>query len=86
MEYICGGCKNTWKGYQRCHCSACHETFAGADLFDRHRRLRGEHGVCLDPALIVGKDGDREMWLTDGCWYGVEQPVSRGFAKTGQPS
>lgn len=44
----CGRCKKTWTGLARCHCGACHETFAGIKAFDSHQ-VGGN--PCLDPAL-----------------------------------
>lgn len=58
-------CRNpTWTGSRPCHCSACHETFSGVELFDRHRDRRGEHGHCRDPKTVAGA----ERW-TDGIWH-----------------
>lgn len=33
----------------QCHCGACHETFSGITLFDRHRR----DGKCLPISAIA---------------------------------
>lgn len=33
----CGGCDAKWAGTSRAHCAACHSTFSGPSLFDRHR-------------------------------------------------
>ena len=76
--YACGGCDNRWPGVSRAHCSACHRTFAGFGLFDRHRRLRGEEGTCLDPEAIVAtnkitKAEERVMFLVNGIWSAVEE-------------
>lgn len=79
MSITCGGCDNTWTGVSRCHCGGCHELFSGLALFDRHR----VNGKCLDPATVKTKPKDgspavRAMYLTDGVWYGVENPVGPG--------
>jgi len=81
VTYSCGGCDTRWSGVSRCHCAGCHRTFAGANLFDRHRRdIKGE-GLCLDPETIVSKSdhrkGEREMFLTASLWQGVETPAVR---------
>ncbi len=81
VTYSCGGCDTRWSGVSRCHCAGCHRTFAGANLFDRHRRdIKGESG-CLDPETIVSKSdqrkGEREMFLTANLWQGVETPAPR---------
>lgn len=79
--YTCGGCDSRWSGVSRAHCTGCHRTFGGVNLFDRHRRdVRGE-GTCVDPATIVGKEsGEREMFETNGIWQSVETPAERGVA------
>ena len=76
--YACGGCDNRWPGVSRAHCRSCHRTFAGFGLFDRHRRLDGEEGTCLDPELIVAKNKitkveERVMFLVNGIWSAVEE-------------
>lgn len=38
MNFSCGGCDNTWTGANTAHCSACHRTFSGPTLFDKHRQ------------------------------------------------
>lgn len=77
VTYGCGGCDNRWSGVSRAHCSGCHRTFAAFGLFDRHRRIRGEVGSCLDPETITvtTKAGDvnRVMFLIDGIWSSVEE-------------
>lgn len=76
--YGCGGCDNRWPGVSRAHCSGCHRTFAAFGLFDRHRRIRGEVGSCLDPETITATNKDtgedrRVMFLIDGIWSSVEE-------------
>lgn len=55
-------CGKEWSGTRACHCSGCHETFSGVDLFDRHRTLHGEHGTCRHPSELRGVE------LRDGVW------------------
>lgn len=89
VTYSCGGCETRWPGVSRCHCSGCHNTFAGIDLFDRHRRLIKDVGICLDPATITSpKTGEREMYLTNGLWSSVAEPKPRGqhLRKRGEPT
>lgn len=71
--YTCGGCDNRWSGVSRAHCSACHETFGGAAFFDRHRRERNGVGYCLHPSQIEKP----VMYLANGMWQSVENPVKR---------
>lgn len=72
MSLTCGGCDNTWTGLSRTHCGACHITLNGIGLFDLHRSQESEHGLCLDPAAIVGRDGQPRMFLRNGIWSGPE--------------
>lgn len=82
VTYACGGCETRWAGVSRCHCSACHRTFAGIGPFDRHRREVRGVGTCLDPELIMVEAADetteRAMFLTAGIWSTVENPKPRG--------
>ena len=71
--YACGGCPTRWSGGGRAHCSGCHLTFNTTSLFDLHRRLRGEHGFCVEPDTIETKDGP--LRLMDGVWCGPELPA-----------
>lgn len=32
-----GRCDQRWTGLSAAHCTACHVTFAGVDIFDRHQ-------------------------------------------------
>lgn len=64
----CRGCTTTWTGVRRAHCSACHRTFNGAEMFDRHRT----GGRCVDP--LSWSDGTR---LVDGIWTGPTIDRSR---------
>lgn len=70
--YSCGGCTTRWSGGGRAHCSGCHLTWNTATLFDRHRRLRGEQGICLDPTTMTTPDGP--LRLLNGVWNGPEMP------------
>jgi len=38
MNFTCGGCDAEWTGANTSHCSACHLTFSGPTLFDKHRQ------------------------------------------------
>jgi hypothetical protein len=67
--YTCGGCDNRWTGASYAHCSACHRTFIGVRMFDKHRRLGG----CLDPAIMRTKAGDPIMRLEAGIWRSYER-------------
>lgn len=72
----CGGCDATWTASRAAHCGACHRTFSGVDLFDRHRDQRGEHGACLDPATLTDTHGQPVMFFRDNMWRGPEMPRS----------
>lgn len=62
-------CGARWAGKAAAHCSACHQTFSGATMFDRHRSNVGERGKCLAPGRLVNtKTGERVMYLIDGVW------------------
>ena len=82
VTYSCGGCDNRWPGVSRCHCAQCHQTFAGAALFDRHRRDVKGVGTCFDPETLFTETKppkpyvrSREMYLTNGIWQSVETPT-----------
>lgn len=95
--YGCGGCTIRWKGVSRCHCAACHRTFNGIELFDRHRVDVNGKGTCLDPTTITAQPkavkgqprpaktttGERVMWETDGIWRSVETPAQRAIPNRG---
>jgi hypothetical protein len=65
----CNGCGAVWSGLSACHCSACHRTFAGIGLFDRHRDQHGERGKCVDPATLTK---GTPIVFRDGMWRGPE--------------
>jgi hypothetical protein len=44
----------------QCHCGACHETFSGITLFDRHRR----DGKCL----LIPADMPMRLKEVRGVW------------------
>lgn len=67
--HSCNGCGARWTGLSPCHCGACHRTFAGIALFDRHRDQHGERGHCVDPATIT-KGSPIEF--REGMWRGPE--------------
>jgi hypothetical protein len=80
----CGGCDATWTGDGRAHCSACHRTFAGVGLFDRHRSMAGERGACADPAALRhGETGEPVMFLRHGMWCGPEMTDEQKAAAFG---
>lgn len=64
LTYTCGGCDNTWSGVNRAHCGGCHRTWSGPSMFDQHRRLIKEVGICVDPATIKGQVF-RGIWRSD---------------------
>jgi len=64
----CGACDAEWTGTRPCHCSGCHNTFAGISAFDSHRSARGEHGECRNVGGVPGLE------LRDGMWRGPEMP------------
>ena len=82
-EIRCGSCSNTWTAVGACHCSACHETFAGVRLFDTHRSAGGERGRCADPGSITTEDGQRVMFFRDGMWRGPEMTDEQKLARFG---
>jgi hypothetical protein len=72
MTNSCAGCGKTWTGLTVAHCGACHRTFAGTTLFDKHRAAYGERGVCRNPAEILDRQGCSVMVLREGQWRGPE--------------
>jgi hypothetical protein len=73
----CSGCSAVWTATGAAHCSAaeCHRTFSTPRLFDSHRHARGDHGGCLNPAMLTNaRTGDRIMFLRDGMWRNPEMP------------
>lgn len=75
-DWITCRCGARWTARTAAHCAAvgCHRTFAGASLFDAHRRSIGDHGACRDPAEIVTASGERVMFYRGGMWRGPEDP------------
>lgn len=65
----CSGCGTWWTAQGIAHCGACHRTFAGVGLFDRHRDQHGDRGKCLDPAAIAKGS---PMEFRSGAWRGPE--------------
>lgn len=64
-----GACGRSWvqRGNVTGHCAACHETFEGERLFDRHQHLTAQGKVqCSDPGSMV-IDG-QPLRLVDGTW------------------
>lgn len=49
----CNGCTATWTGTSPCHCAACHQTWSGIGLFDKHRSQYGDRGACLTPEALI---------------------------------
>lgn len=82
----CGGCAARWTALGACHCSACHQTFSGVALFDRHRSVAGgEHGSCLPPGrLIHATTGERLMFERDGMWRGPEMDEATKLKRFGR--
>lgn len=71
-QLITCGCGANWTALGAAHCAApgCHRLFASASLFDLHRSQDGEHGTCLDPETVVGREGQRRLWFRAGMWRG----------------
>jgi len=69
VTITCSGCRAGWTALNAAHCSGCHRTFAGPGLFDIHRTAEGR---CLDPELVVGRDGQRRLFFRTGMWRGPE--------------
>lgn len=74
----CVVCSKTWGGVATAHCCACHQTFGGPSLFDRHRQHYGERGRCLDPVTVTDIYDRRVMWADDnGIWRSIQDYVPR---------
>lgn len=75
-------CGANWTGLTVAHCSACHRTFAGPSLFDKHRTARGEHGKCINPAHIQNRKTEEPlMWYRNGMWRGREMTEAEKAAR-----
>lgn len=74
--HCCSACCAVWTGARAAHCSACHRSFASVGLFDAHRSIAGEHGVCRDPVSLTVQSGQRAsepvMVFRDGMWRSPE--------------
>lgn len=64
--YGCAGCTSRWGGLRTAHCGACHVTFSGLTLFDKHRTAKGAYGECIDPATLT--DHGQQLRLVEGIW------------------
>lgn len=73
----CGGCDQRWTGMAPCHCSACHLTWSGITLFDRHRR----GGACLTPDEVITQG--QELIHRDGIWRQPEMSDEEKLARFG---
>lgn len=84
----CSDCPATWTGLTVCHCSGCHQTFAGAGLFDVHRTQYSEHGTCRRPADMLTTSGIRTgepvMFFREGMWRGPEMTDEQKLARFGR--
>lgn len=45
------------QGMLTCHCVACHQTFTGAESFDRHQTLDDGKVTCRDAETWLAPDG-----------------------------
>ena len=67
-------------GSYLCHCGACHQTFSGLGLFDRHQDVdyRRRPAVQCKPAGTLGlvRD-DRGTWRTPESLAGLTQKIAR---------
>jgi hypothetical protein len=70
----CSGCEAAWTGLSVAHCAAsgCHELFASVSLFDMHRSQDGDHGACIPPGEVQGRNGEQRLLFRDGMWRGPE--------------
>jgi len=48
LPVTCGGCGQSWYGFDRAHATCCHRTFDLLDDFDRHR----VDGRCANPVSL----------------------------------
>jgi len=59
----CLRCGESWTGFTTAHCSACHQTFAGAQAFDAHRVGTHAKRSCTDPAVAGLVKVTRAHWV-----------------------
>jgi hypothetical protein len=75
VRYPACGCGAVWKqrGNLTGHCTRCHHTFDGIELFDRHQTT-DDHGTthCKDPRTMRLKH--EPLILVDGTWRGPRMP------------
>ena len=67
----CAGCRKRIPahGDTTCHCSACHQSFAGLNAFDRHRT----GGTCTTPDPAPTENGVGWSIDHEGVWHWGEQ-------------
>lgn len=61
-------------GTRFCKCSACGQYFGGIGGFDMHRVGHWERRLCLDPAAVVGRAGNRKLWLNERGYWVTDYP------------
>lgn len=81
----CGGCPAAWTGIGKCHCSGCHRTFSALSAFDLHRRLRGGHGSCVDPATLLTGTGAAVLVERNGVWSAPAMDADTVALRRGTP-
>jgi hypothetical protein len=72
VPFTCSRCPATWTAQNAAHCGGCCETFAAVSLFDMHRSQDGDHGACIPPAEVQGRNGEQRLFFRAGMWRGPE--------------
>jgi hypothetical protein len=72
QQVTCGGCGASWSALSAAHCGSCHRLFASVSLFDMHRSQDGDHGACIPPGEVQGRNGEQRLFFRDGMWRGPE--------------
>lgn len=58
----------------RCICRRCGNTFSSLSAFDAHQRSIDVHPwvMCMDPFMVVKKDGSPRLRFDNGVWKSAE--------------
>lgn len=64
-DFCCRDCGAYWTARRACHCTVCHQTFAGETLYSRHQEVTRGTATC-----ISGSTFRRWKWRRDerGIW------------------
>lgn len=61
VDWMCSACERFWTGTVQAHCTVCHQHFSTANVFDMHRRGRGDDRDCVYPGDVTNAAGVPRM-------------------------